>query len=139
MTEVNYRQLNGMALAYVGDAVYEVFIREHLIELGYTVPTKLHHHATHFVSAKAQAVLIKLMEADAVLTDEETAMFKHGRNATTHHRAKNTDIVTYRISTGFEAIFGYLQLTHQMDRIDWLAHWCIDQVEAGRTEQTDAK
>lgn len=135
MTEaVNYRELNGMTLAYLGDAVYEVYIRQHLIEQGYTVPTKLHHHATHFVSAKAQAALIKLMQTDEILTEEETTMFKHGRNATTHHSAKNTNIVTYRISTGFEAIFGYLKLTAQQERTDWLAHWCIDQVESGRTE-----
>lgn len=135
MTEVvNYRELNGMTLAYLGDAVYEVYIRQHLIEQGYTVPTKLHHHATHFVSAKAQAALIKLMQLDEILTEEETTMFKHGRNATTHHSAKNTNIVTYRISTGFEAIFGYLKLTAQQERTDWLAQWCIDQVESGRTE-----
>ena len=134
MTEVvNYRELNGMTLAYLGDAVYEVYIRQHLIEQGYTVPTKLHHHATHFVSAKAQAALIKLMQTDEILTEEETTMFKHGRNATTHHSAKNTNIVTYRISTGFEAIFGYLKLTAQQERTDWLALWCIDHVESGRT------
>ena len=98
------------------------------------MPTKLHHHATHCVSAKAQAALIKLMQTDEILTEEETTMFKHGRNATTHHSAKNTNIVTYRISTGFEAIFGYLKLTAQQERTDWLAQWCIDQVESGRTE-----
>jgi len=129
---VDYQQLNGIALAYLGDAVYEPFIRQHMIELGYTKPTKLHHHATHYVSAKAQAALIALMQTDEVLTETEVEVFKRGRNAKSHTSAKHTDVVTYRISTGFEAVFGYLQLTEQTDRIATLAKWCIDQVDAGR-------
>ncbi|AVK61894.1 Mini-ribonuclease 3 [Lactobacillus sp. CBA3605] len=129
---VDYQQLNGIALAYLGDAVYEPFIRQHLIEIGYTKPTKLHHHATHYVSAKAQAALIKRMQAEEILTATETDVFKRGRNAKSHTSAKHTDVLTYRISTGFEAIFGYLQLTAQTERIATLANWCITQVDEGR-------
>ncbi|CAJ1225592.1 Mini-ribonuclease 3 [Lactiplantibacillus xiangfangensis] len=130
--QVDYQQLNGIALAYLGDAVYEPFIRQHLIEIGFTKPTKLHHHATHYVSAKAQAALIALMQADDVLTPVETDVFKRGRNAKSHTSAKHTDVLTYRISTGFEAVFGYLQLTQQTERIAELANWCIQQVDEGR-------
>lgn len=130
--QVDYQQLNGIALAYLGDAVYEPFIRQHLIEIGYTKPTKLHHHATHYVSAKAQAALIERMQADNVLTDTEVDVFKRGRNAKSHTSAKHTDVLTYRVSTGFEAVFGYLQLTQQTDRIAELANWCIQQVDEGR-------
>lgn len=129
---VDYQQLNGIALAYLGDAVYEPFIRQHLIEIGFTKPTKLHHHATHYVSAKAQAALIVLMETDGVLTETETEVFKRGRNAKSHTSAKHTDVLTYRVSTGFEAVFGYLQLTEQTARIAELASWCIKQVDEGR-------
>ncbi|VDG18004.1 Mini-ribonuclease 3 [Lactiplantibacillus mudanjiangensis] len=129
---VDYQQLNGIALAYLGDAVYEPFIRQHLIEIGFTKPTKLHHHATHYVSAKAQAALIALMETDGVLTETETEVFKRGRNAKSHTSAKHTDVLTYRVSTGFEAVFGYLQLTEQTARIAELASWCIKQVDEGR-------
>lgn len=129
---VDYQQLNGIALAYLGDAVYEPFIRQHMIELGYTKPTKLHHHATHYVSAKAQAALIARMQTENVLTATEVDVFKHGRNAKSHTSAKHTDVVTYRISTGFEAVFGYLQLTKQTARIAELAQWCIEQVDEGR-------
>lgn len=129
---VDYQQLNGIALAYLGDAVYEPFIRQHLIEIGFTKPTKLHHHATHYVSAKAQAALIALMETDGVLTETETEVFKRGRNAKSHTSAKHTDVLTYRVSTGFEAVFGYLQLTEQTARITELASWCIKQVDEGR-------
>ncbi len=130
--QVDYQQLNGIALAYLGDAVYEPFIRQHLIEIGFTKPTKLHHHATHYVSAKAQAALIALMQADDVLTPVETDVFKRGRNAKSHTSAKHTDVLTYRVSTGFEAVFGYLQLTQQTERIAELANWCIQQVDEGR-------
>ncbi|KRO22527.1 Mini-ribonuclease 3 [Lactiplantibacillus fabifermentans] len=134
---VDYQQLNGIALAYLGDAVYEPFIRQHMIELGFTKATKLHHHATHYVSAKAQAALIERMQAENVLTDTEVDVFKRGRNAKSHTSAKHTDVLTYRVSTGFEAVFGYLQLTGQTERIAALAHWCIEQVDEGRVSNVN--
>lgn len=132
LTQQDYQQLNGVALAYMGDAAYEVFIRRHLIETGFTKPTKLHHKATMYVSAKAQAGLIALMEEDNFWTEEEAYYFKRGRNAKSYTHAKNTSVMTYRISTGFEAIFGYLTLSDQQDRLAEMAQWCIEQVEAGR-------
>lgn len=129
----DYQLINGIALAYLGDAVYEVYIRQHLLATGMTKPTKLQRRATHFVSAKAQAALVGLMEEDDLLTEEEWTYFKRGRNANSHTHAKHTSVLTYRISTGFEALFGYLKLAGKDERIDELAQWCIDQVEAGRT------
>lgn len=130
--QADYQQLNGIALAYMGDAAYEVFIRQHLIEQGLTKPTKLHHKATMYVSAKAQAALIDLMTQDDLLSETEQDYFRRGRNAKSYTHAKNTSVMTYRISTGFEALFGYLHLSHQTERLAELAHWCIDQVEAER-------
>lgn len=137
MQTADYQQLNGIALAYLGDAVYEVFIRQHLLSMGLSKPNKLQHQATHYVSAKAQAALIDLMKADALLTDQEWDYFKRGRNANSHTHAKHTSVLTYRMSTGFEALFGYLQLSGQTERISELAQWCIEQVEAGRTKHED--
>lgn len=134
MEKADYRQLNGIALAYLGDAAYEVFIRQHLLSKGLSKPTKLQHIATHYVSAKAQAALIDLMKEDNLLTDEEWTYFKRGRNANSHTHAKNTSVLTYRISTGFEAMMGYLQLSGQQARLAEVAEWCIQQVEAGRTK-----
>ena len=136
-TQGNYQQLNGIALAYMGDAIYEVFIRRHLIEAGLTKPTKLHHQATNYVSAKAQAALINKMTQDAILTDTEQDYFHRGRNAKSYTHAKNTSVLTYRVSTGFEALFGYLYLSEQMDRLNWLVHWCIEQVESGSLVNED--
>ncbi|WP_367342515.1 Mini-ribonuclease 3 [Limosilactobacillus sp.] len=137
MTVFDYQQLNGIALAYLGDAVYEPFVRQHLLEKGLTRPNKLQHAATHFVSAKAQAALIALMEEDDLLDETEWSYFKRGRNAKSYTHAKHTSVLTYRISTGFEALFGYLQLAGKNDRLAQLAHWCIDQVEAGRTQHEE--
>lgn len=133
MEKVDFHQLNGIALAYLGDAAYEVYIRQHLLALGISKPTRLQHRATHYVSAKAQAALISLMEADQLLSDTEWSYYKRGRNANSHTHAKHTSVLTYRISTGFEALFGYLQASGQTAREDQLAQWCIKQVEAGRT------
>lgn len=75
------------------------------------------------------------MEQDEVLSEAEWTMFKRGRNAKSYTHAKNTDVVTYRISTGFEALMGYLALSDQQKRVAELGQWCIEQVEAGRTEK----
>ena len=133
MVQADYRQLNGIALAYLGDVAYEVYIRQHLLTKGISKPTKLQHIATHYVSAKAQAALIDLMKEDKLLSDEEWSYFKRGRNANSHTHAKNTSVMTYRISTGFEAVMGYLKLAGKEERLAELAQWCIKQVEAGRT------
>lgn len=130
----DFRQLNGIALAYLGDAVYEVYIREHLLSSGLSKPNRLQRQATHYVSAKAQAALIDLMAADELLTDEEWQFYKRGRNAKSYTHAKNTSVLTYRQSTGFEALFGFLQSSGQTERVAQLAAWCIEQVDKGRLE-----
>ncbi|WP_125705138.1 Mini-ribonuclease 3 [Lacticaseibacillus daqingensis] len=127
------KQLNGVTLAYLGDAVYEVYVREHLLNRGMVRPNMLQKAAKSFVSAKAQAALIAGMEAEDLLSEDEWATFKRGRNAKSYTHAKNTDVVTYRTSTGFEALFGALKLQGATARIDELAAWCIAYVEKGGT------
>ena len=102
----DYRQLNGLALAYVGDAIYEVYVRDYLIQSGLTRPNQLHKTATHYVSAKAQASLIQKMQDQQLLSEEEQEIFRRGRNSKSYTSAKNADIIPYRISTGFEALKG---------------------------------
>lgn len=133
---MNPTLLNGIDLAYLGDAVYEVFVREHLLQKGITKPALLQRTAKEYVSAKAQSALIHLMDEDAFMTDTEAQMFKRGRNAKSYTKAKNTDATTYRRSTGFEAVFGYLKLNQEDARIAEMANWCITQVEAGRTRES---
>lgn len=129
MTEKNWALLNGLALAYVGDAAYEIYIRDHLVKKGQTRPNQLHRMATHFVSAKAQAFLLHAMMDEDLLTEEEESMYKRGRNAKSYTSAKNADITTYRTSTGFEALMGYLHLSGQKERMEELIYWCIEKVE----------
>ena len=130
MTDVNL--INGIALAFEGDAVYSMYIRRHLIFQGLTKPNQLHREATKYVSAKAQANLISLMLEEGILTEKEEDIYKRGRNANSHTKAKNTDIVTYRMSTGFEAVMGYLLMTEAIERLEELIDWCIQRVEESK-------
>ena len=127
MTDVNL--INGIALAFEGDAVYSMYIRRHLIFQGLTKPNQLHREATKYVSAKAQANVISLMLEEGFLTEKEEDIYKRGRNANSHTKAKNTDIVTYRMSTGFEAVMGYLHMTEAIERLEELIDWCIRKIE----------
>lgn len=132
MTDVNL--INGIALAFEGDAVYSMYIRRHLIFQGMTKPNQLHREATKYVSAKAQANLISLMLEEGILTEKEEDIYKRGRNANSHTKAKNADIVTYRMSTGFEAVMGYLHMTEEIERLEELIDWCIKRVEEAAHE-----
>lgn len=123
--------LSGQTLAYLGDSVYEIYIRRHLIKGGVVKPQVLQRDATHYVSAKAQAGLIIKLQEENMLTDSELAAFKRGRNAKTHTKAKNTSLKTYQLSTGFEAIWGYLDLAGEDERVKELTEWCIKTVEDG--------
>ena len=132
MTDVNL--INGIALAFEGDAVYSMYIRRHLIFQGLTKPNQLHREATKYVSAKAQANLISLMLEEGILTEKEEDIYKRGRNANSHTKAKNADIVTDRMSTGFEAVMGYLHMTEEIERLEELIDWCVKRVEEATHE-----
>lgn len=129
MTKVDVNLINGIALAFEGDAVYSYYIRKHLIFSGQTKPSQLHHMATRYVSAKAQASLVQKMLEAQLLTEKEEDIYRRGRNSHSHTKAKNADVVTYRMSTGFEAVMGYLDMTDQKDRLETLINWCIQEVE----------
>lgn len=96
---------------------------------GQTKPNQLHRLATRYVSAKAQASLIEKMLEQELLTEKELDIYKRGRNANSHTKAKNTDVITYKMSTGFEAVMGYLHMTEDIARLEELIAWCIDEVE----------
>ncbi|WP_280772105.1 Mini-ribonuclease 3 [Salipaludibacillus daqingensis] len=111
-------QLNALALAYMGDGVLDMYVRFRLISQGQVRPNKLHKEATKYVSAKSQArVLQKLMD-NGDLTDVEISVVKRGRNAKSGTIPKNTDHATYRYSTAYEALIGYLYLTGNEQRMD---------------------
>lgn len=134
--EKDYTLLGGLTLAYIGDAVYEVYIRDFLIRSGQTRPNQLHRMATHYVSAKAQHYLIELMQAENILTETELSMYKRGRNAKSHTGAKNTSVAIYRSSTGFEALMGYLHMTEQKERMEELIQWSIERIGEKNAKQS---
>lgn len=107
---MNPELLNGSTLAFVGDAILSLYVRDYLVKLGITKTKELQERSIRFVSANAQAKFIQKLLADNFLTEHEVKLFLRGRNHKSDTKAKNADIVTYRQSTGFEALLGYLYL-----------------------------
>ena len=110
--------INVLALAYLGDSVYEVYIRKYLIEQGIVNVNELQEAAIKYVSAKGQANYLNLLLEDNFLTKEEIDIVHRGRNHKSHKAPKNTDINTYKWATGFETLIGYLYLDNKIDRIN---------------------
>ncbi|HDX9577438.1 TPA: Mini-ribonuclease 3 [Bacillus pseudomycoides] len=126
---IDAKQLNSLALAYMGDAVYEQYIRYHLLQKGTVRPNQLHRLSTNFVSAKAQAKVVYHLLETSFLTEEEEAVLRRGRNAKSGSVPKNTDVQTYRHSTGFEAVIGYHYLLNHQTRIEEIVFEAIRVVE----------
>ncbi|WOV87311.1 Mini-ribonuclease 3 [Sporosarcina oncorhynchi] len=136
LRDMDVKQLNALALAYMGDAVYEQAIREHLLRSGRVKPNTLHREATKYVSAKAQAACVRLMQSNGFLSEEEEAVLRRGRNAKSGSVPKNTDVVTYNYSSGFEAVIGYLYLLGRQDRVKEIIGITIDFIENPEEEGT---
>ena len=99
----------------------------------------MQREATHYVSAKAQAGLVTKMQDEERLTEEELTAFRRGRNAKSHTKAKNTSLKTYQLSTGFEAMIGYLDLLNKNERVQEITEWCINTVEEDGLKDYDFK
>lgn len=120
--------LNPLTLAYLGDAVLDQHVRTYIVLKLQSKPHRLHQVAKRYVSAKSQAqTLDYLMEKD-YLTEEEQDIMRRGRNAKSHTKAKNTDVQTYRKSSGLEAVLGYLYLEQEETRLSSLLDHIIDIV-----------
>ncbi len=123
--EVDVRAYSPLTLAYVGDAVYEVVIRTVIAERANRAANELHKRAVKYVQAGAQAVMITALQE--ILTEDELAVFKRGRNAKSNTSAKNASITDYRKATGFEALIGFLYLTDDLDRVLFLVKEGIER------------
>lgn len=115
---MNYKEINGRTLAYLGDAVWSLKVRKMLIEKGLQKGDKLQKETISYVSAKAQCALYEALHEVQFWSEEEEQVFKRGRNEHSGTLPKNTSAQVYRMSTGFEAIIGFLELTGNVDRID---------------------
>ncbi len=109
------RELSPLNLAFIGDCIYEILVRENLVCDANRPVNDLHKESVKFVSAKAQNEAFRKIES--VLTDEEMAVFKRGRNAKVGHNPKSASQSEYHIATGVESLFGYLYLNDNIERI----------------------
>ena len=132
--KIDAKQMNALALAYMGDAVYETYVRQLLLTKGKIKPNQLHRAATKYVSAKAQAVILKTLFEEERLTEEEITIVKRGRNAKSGTIPKNTDVQTYKHSTAFEALIGYLFLLNRTDRLEEILKMIFDQAQFRKEE-----
>lgn len=129
---------NGESLAYIGDAIYELKIREHLLEKGYQDVNILHKYAVKFTSGESQAKIIDYLLAEQVLKEEEISYFKRGRNSGHSKNRRSISVISYKKATGFEALIGYLYLENKTERLDELLKYIIRIVEEGLIWQEKA-
>lgn len=121
--------LNGANLAFIGDAYYELIIREHCLNKGMTNQKKLHSMCVKYVSAKAHAQIVKRMMLENFFSDNELSIYKRGRNHNYHSTRKNLDIDEYCASSGFEAVIGYYYLEKDFQRLDEIIRFAIETIE----------
>ena len=117
--------INVIALAYLGDSIYEVYVREYLIKIGIAKVDQLQREAVKYVSAKSQSMILNYLIDNNLLTEVELDIVKRGRNYKRGSHPKNTDIITYKMSSGFEAMIGYLYLNNDKDRIDEIMNYIL--------------
>ncbi|MBR2418803.1 MAG: ribonuclease III [Clostridia bacterium] len=123
--DCDVNSLSPLTLAFMGDTVFDMFVRERLICQANRPVNKLHNLASKTVNAASQAEAIKkIMD---ILTEEETAVFRRGRNCHTNHKVKNATEGDYHYATGFEALFGYLYLKGNMERLRELFNIIIEE------------
>lgn len=126
---MDIRTINVISLAYLGDSVYEVYVREHLIKMGISLVEDLQREAIKYVSAKSQSKIVKWLTDNNYLNNDELDIIKRGRNYKRGSHPKNTDIITYKNSTGFEALIGYLYLDNKIDRLDEIIRYILEEYD----------
>lgn len=123
------REYSPLVLAYIGDSVYETYIRTRLVARANTQVNNLHKTTINYVKAKAQSEIMKALLGQ--LTEEEEWVFKRGRNTKSATVPKNADVGEYRYATGFEALIGYLYLSGSIDRLYELLDFAFDYADEG--------
>ncbi|MBZ4655242.1 MAG: ribonuclease [Peptococcaceae bacterium] len=121
----NPREMSPLVLAYLGDAVFELYVRLYLVNKGIAKTNSLHREAASLVKAASQAHF--LQKLDGLLTDEERDVARRGRNAKSGHVPKNAQVTEYRLSTGFETLLGYLFLLERKERIAELLGYLLNE------------
>ena len=117
---MNNANINVITLAFLGDAVYELYVRDYLIKSGMAKVIDLQKETIKYVSAKNQSDIVNFLINNNVLSTDEIDIVKRGRNYKRDSHPKGTDIITYKMATGFEALIGYLYLEDNNDRLSEL-------------------
>lgn len=115
---MNVLEVSSLALAYLGDSIYESYIREYLIKKGISHVNDLQVESLNYVSAKSQARILKDLMDKNIFTEEELSVIKRARNTKCKSHPKSCDIITYQHATSLEALFGYLKLRKNEERIE---------------------
>ncbi len=110
--------MNNLVLAYLGDAVYELYVRKYLIDLKISKVSELQTASLKYVSAKGQRIILEKLKSNDIFTDDELEIIKRGRNSP-GHKSKSTDIITYKLATGLETLIGHLYINDK-ERLDSL-------------------
>ena len=124
---VDIREQSPLSLAFVGDAVYSLLIRQHFVTSKRYNINVLNKMTVKYVSAHGQFMALELRRE--LLTEEEAAVAKRGQNASKASVAKNASVAEYRASTGFESLLGYLKLTNQDERIEYLVGYILENLK----------
>lgn len=124
---MNVLEINVLVLAYLGDTIYENYIRRHLINSGIGNVNDLQKNATNYVSAVNQAKFLTEMMDSNFLLDEEIDVVKRARNYKTTSHPKSCDIITYKYATGLEALIGYLDLKNNKERIEEIMKFILER------------
>lgn len=127
MEKQNYEFMNTTALAFMGDAVYEIYVRKRMLDRGLVNADILHREAVRFVRADAQATALKLLMDK--LTETELSLVKRARNKKSATKPKNADPVDYKLATAFEALIGFLYLSQNHERMEELIDQTIVLIE----------
>ena len=130
MTKEAINKMNTTTLAYLGDAVYEVIVREKIVTEKPGDVGRAHHTAVRYVSAEGQARAAKAMISSGFLTEEEERIYKRARNHRSMSRPQHADPRDYKIATGFEALIGYLYLTDERERLREIANEAVKIVDS---------
>ena len=124
MESSKVEMMSPLTWAYVGDSVYELYIREHLVKTTNLKPHKLHKEAIKYVNAHAQATFLKTIIDN--LTETEKEIVRRTRNTENHHVPKNADPTDYMYATAFEGLIGYLYLANQKERLQEILYYIIN-------------
>ena len=127
MEKSKVEMMSPLTWAYVGDSVYELYIRTHLVKTTNLKPHKLHLKAIKYVKAKAQADILKSITNN--LTEKEREIVRRARNTENHHVAKNADPEDYMYATAFEGLIGYLYLSDEKERLEEILQSTIKNEE----------